>query len=149
MSRPLGLVAALLMMVAALAAPSVASAASAEDRLVLKLNAVRADHSLAPLDSAPALLSTAGRYARRLARAGRFGHSGIGVGSGFKRVGEALALQPGARPAPGRALRMLLASPPHRELLLSPGFENVGLGHAAGRFGGRASTVWVVHLGRR
>jgi uncharacterized protein YkwD len=142
-------VAGLLAMVALPVAPAAAREGDAPGALASELNEVRAHRGLAPLESAPKLLASAGRYARTLARAGRFSHTGIAPRNGFRHVGEALAMHRGSRPAPHRTLRSLLRSAPHRALLLSPHFKQVGLGHAAGRVGGVSSTIWVVHLGAR
>jgi len=142
-------VAGLLALVALPAAPAAAGQADAPAALASELNDVRAQRGLAPLESAPTLLASAGRYARALARAGRFGHTGISPRNGFRHVGEALAMHRGSQPAPHRTLRSLLRSRPHRALLLSSHFNRVGLGHASGRVGGVSSTIWVVHLGAR
>jgi uncharacterized protein YkwD len=40
-------------------------------------------------------------------------------------------------------------SPPHRALILSPGFRWLGAGIARGRLTGRRATTWVLHFGGR
>ena len=49
----------------------------------------------------------------------------------------------------GSTLKAWLASPAHRALVMTSSMNLVGVGHARGRLGGRARTVWVVQVARR
>jgi hypothetical protein len=44
-------------------------------------------------------------------------------------------------------VRSWMASPPHRALILHPGFRWLGAGPARGTLAGRRVTTWVLHLG--
>jgi uncharacterized protein YkwD len=120
----------------------------AERAMLLKVNEVRAAHGLRPLREAPRLERSAGRYARWILRADRFEHqSRIQASSRFRRLGENLSLHGGHRPRVRYTVRAWMHSPGHRALLLSRGFRWLGAGKAAGRYGGRSATTWVLHLG--
>lgn len=99
-----------------------------------------------------ALGRAAARHARDMARRGYFAHQRSGGPStarrvraaGFRgrRVGEAIAYGCGALGTPLAVVRMWLASPPHRAILLSSR-SRVGVGVAgrpAVRCGGRGAT---------
>jgi uncharacterized protein YkwD len=138
----------------ALALPAAASAAprakkTSAERMIEKLNRVRAKHSLPPLKPSAPLQRTAGGYAKRLIKEDRFSHVGAPRASGFSSIGEALEIHRGKRALPGRAIRSWLRSSIHRSLVLGTSFRWIGAGTASGNFGGRRMTVWVLHLGRR
>jgi uncharacterized protein YkwD len=71
------------------------------------------------------------------------------VGGNFLLRGETLAWHAGWRPRVGFTFRQWMASPPHRAALLDPAFRYIGASKARGRFGSRAATAWVAHLGGR
>lgn len=81
-----------------------------------------------------------GSMAERLAR---FGVRG-------PRLGENLAWGVGSAAGPRTIVRSWLASPPHRAMLLRPGFRRVGIGSLAGPFAGhsRARVVTADFAGR-
>ena len=74
--------------------------------------------------------------------------SSIWASSRFKLLGEALEWHCGRRFDVGGTLRRWLASPSHREIVLSPTMRRQGAGVTRGRFGGRGATIWVLHVGR-
>jgi uncharacterized protein YkwD len=129
---------------------SASAAAGPERRAIDALNDVRRAHGLAALKVSKGLARSSGRYARRMLRHDFFGHGpSIAVPRRFRSAGETLAYHTGWSPQPRRTVRRWMASPGHRAVLLSPGFRWVGLGHARGRFGSSAATMWVAHLGSR
>jgi uncharacterized protein YkwD len=130
-----------------------AAAAGAEPtslKLIDQVNEVRAQHGLRALRPSKSLERSSFAYAGHLMRTGRFAHARrIHASSRFRSLGEALAYHSGRSLRQAKIVRMWLASPGHRALLLSRSFRWVGAGHARGRFGGGPATIWVLHLGRR
>jgi uncharacterized protein YkwD len=137
------------LVVACLAAGSAPAFADVkQDALVAEINSARHAHGLGSLAAAPSLNRSASGLAADLMRDNWFGHAGaIEAGGGFRTLGEALSLHSGKRPRYAATVRGWLASPPHRALVLSTAFTRVGAGMARGPFNGRASTIWVLHLG--
>jgi uncharacterized protein YkwD len=137
--------------VAAILAPMPATATAApadpSERMVEAINDLRAEHGLRPLRKAPALGRTATRWAKHLMRSDRFAHGTTYTRAGFRRAGEILAYNHGWKASPRPPLRMWKRSPGHRSLVLSSSFRYVGAGPARGNFGGRPTTLWVVHFG--
>ncbi|HEV2875177.1 MAG TPA: CAP domain-containing protein [Thermoleophilaceae bacterium] len=108
------------------------------------VNAARTPHGLAPFRGSPSLHSSASAYARWMLRSGHFGHVGRIRASGrFSMLGEVLAWHSGRRPQVLATVRRWMGSPPHRALILHPGFRWLGAGMARG--GG--TTAWVLHFG--
>ncbi len=150
--KPVGIAAVGVLLLAcgpATAGPASARASTpAEQRMVKKVNAVRAGHGLPRVRASRPLGSSAGRYARWMLRADYFGHlSRIRASSRYSTLGENLAWHTYRRPRVGYTMRSWLHSPPHRGLILSSGFRWVGAGVARGRLNGRAGTTWVLHFG--
>jgi uncharacterized protein YkwD len=132
--------------VLAVAAP--APADGNQQRMLHALNAVRAQHGLAPFHGSPSLHRSASAYARWMLRAEYFGHRGRIRASGrFARLGEALAWHSGRDARVSRTVRGWMQSAPHRALILHPGFRWLGAGIARGRLSGRRATTWVLHFG--
>lgn len=143
--------AALLAVLASLLAlPAVATASSAQKRMLDRVNSVRAHHGLKPLRLASSLSQSANRYSRTMMSRGYFGHgSRINASRRFRSLGEILEIHRGKRIGIGRALRQWMNSPGHRSMILSSHFRFAGAGFTRGRFHGRRSTIWVMHFGRR
>ncbi len=143
----------ILLALAALALPQRASAASpresAAQRMLAGVNAARARHGLWPLRRSPALMRSSRSYGRSLMRRGVFGHSGLARAGRFRRLGEALEFNSGVELRPAMALRLLLGSPAHRNLILSNRMSLVGVGVTRGRFRRSPAVIWVLHFGRR
>jgi|tagenome__1003787_1003787.scaffolds.fasta_scaffold20123879_2 uncharacterized protein YkwD len=132
------------------ASASRVGASAATRSLSCLLNAERARHGLAAVHANRRLRRAAKRHSVDMLRRGYFSHyspegstpAGRIRRTGYLRsarswtVGEALAQ---GRLSPRGILRLLLNSPPHREILLSPGFRDLGLGVAGG--GDRGLTV--------
>jgi uncharacterized protein YkwD len=135
---------------AVLAVPTPAVADGNQQRMLQALNAVRAQHGLAPFRGSPALHRSASAYARWMLRSKYFGHLGrIRASGGFARLGEALAWHSGRRARVVRTVRGWMHSPSHRALILHPGFRWIGAGMARGRLHARRATTWVLHFGGR
>ncbi len=133
---------------------------SIEPAVVARINKVRRQHGLRPLRVSGALAKAADRHARSMAEGGYFSHTsanGTQPSTRIRRyyagssVGEILLWRsPGLTAA--QAVTMWLASPPHRSILLSPGFREIGLAavhatRAPGVFRGLDVTILVADVG--
>ena len=135
---------------AAVAVPAPVSADGNQQRMLQALNAERAQHRLAAFRGSPSLHRSASAYARWMLRSEYFGHlSRIRASGRFSMLGEALAWHSGRRARVARTVRNWMHSPPHRALILNPGFRWLGAGMARGRLSGWQATTWVLHFGRR
>ena len=143
--------AALLAVLASLLAlPAVANASSAQKRMLDRVNAVRAHHGLKPFRFASSLSHSAKRYSQTMMSRDYFGHSSsIHASRRFRSLGEIIEYHRGKRARVGSALRSWMRSPSHRSVILSSHFRFAGAGFTRGSFGGRGSTIWVMHVGRR
>ena len=138
---------AVLLAMSALAAPAAADPAA---RMVAAINKERARDSLAPLRSAPELARSAGAFAHYLLRSDSLAHRPtVSVSRAYPHCGEALAMHFSLAAQVRPTLRSWLGSPSHRGLVLTSSMNLVGIGHARGRSGGRAKTVWVLQVARR
>ncbi len=138
----------------ALLCPSAASAgatdAEAEARAIASLNQIRAANGLSSLRVSSNLASSASAYARYMLRNDFFGHQArIRVASQFRTAGETLAWHSGWSAGPRQTVRQWMNSPPHRAVLMSSAFRQVGMGMVRGRLSQQATTMWVAHFGRR
>jgi uncharacterized protein YkwD len=144
------------------------AARPALDRAILtEVNTVRARKGLRPIRLSGALAAAAKRHSMSMARRGFFSHDSADgtvfwkrvqhfYGSkGFRswQVGENLLwASPDLEPA--RAVKLWLDSPPHRRILLSTSWRDVGFAavHATaafGDFGGREVTIVTADFGAR
>lgn len=138
----------------ALSSPAPAEAKRLEDRLEKiareRVNVLRAKHGLPSLRGSRRLARSAARYAQFMLRRGYFGHlARIRAPGLFRPMGEILLLRSGGHGRPREAVRLWAGSGGHLSVMLLPHARQIGLGRASGRFGGRAVTVWVGHIGRR
>jgi uncharacterized protein YkwD len=131
--------------------------------LLHAINRTRAAHYLRPVHPAPRLHWAARGHSRDMLVRQYFAHtSPTGstlydriVHSGFRTygawtAGETLAWGTGTMGMPSSVVRMWLASPEHRAILLSPLYGWVGIGRAYGRFEGHRNTrIWTVDWGQR
>jgi uncharacterized protein YkwD len=129
-------------------AAGVARAAAAGQARAIRaaINQVRAANGLRPVRGDRRLARAARRHSRDMVRRRYFDHvspggltpsqrvrrAGYPAGRRVWRVGETIAWGEGAYAAPGAVVQTWMASPPHRAILLSPSFREVGLGLAAG-----------------
>ena len=169
-------IAALVSTLVVLAAPAsgsadprgaVSPAAQLQSALVDQLNVLRASHGLSRLRVSPALTSAATVHSTSMAKKGYFSHDSAN-GSSFSQrlayfypargyrswsVGENLLW---GSPDVGavRALRLWLASPPHRANLLNPRWREVGLSavhstSAPGVYHNAPTTIVTADFGAR
>jgi uncharacterized protein YkwD len=133
-----------------------------EEALLGKINSVRRQVGARPLRIVKGLMVSATAHARSMAKGGYFGHSsadGSSASSRIRRhydgntVGETMLWRsPGVSPA--AAIRLWLASPSHRAIVLSGRFRDVGLAaihldSGSGSFGGGPVTIVVADFGAR
>src|SRR5438067_1655939 len=125
--------------------------------LLHAINRARAVHGLRPVVPSPRLHWAARGHSRDMLSRDYFAHTSP-TGStlydrivacrfrtyGYWTAGETLAWGAGSLGDPDSIVRMWLASPEHRAILLSPGYRWVGIGRAYGRFLGHSGTkVWT------
>jgi len=135
--------------------------------LVAAINTLRRSHKLPPLVLSPSLRRAGERHALALARAGQFAHSwpdgrpygkwilGFYPPAQFRywRVGENLVWATPMLTA-DQAVEDWLASPKHRQVLLTPAWRQLGIGvvdaaAAPGVYGGSHVTVAAAEFGVR
>ena len=135
------------------AVPSASALSSRDARasraMIIELNKVRAAYGLPRLRSSRKLRRGAFRHAGRMMGQDVFAHATLHRTPPFRRLSEVIALRRGWGDPARRTVLRWLASPPHRVILLSPGYRYAGGGLARGRFRGRRSTSWVVRFGKR
>jgi uncharacterized protein YkwD len=118
---------------------------TAQDQLLTEINEARGAQGRLPLRQSAVLTRPAHRQSAFVARTGAMAHEGPD-GSPFyvrlyqagfprsKAVAETLGIVTGCNTsASARIVKMWLASPPHRRILLSPRYRVVGVGVAADR----------------
>lgn len=167
------LVAAVALLLAAPAAAatrptrSTVRATSAELGVVAAINQVRVAHGLVPVRLSAPLSAAAAAHNREMLAGGYFAHESAGGGAFWKRVarfygnslyaywstGENLVWSSGDLDA-GRALQLWMASPQHRENILTPRWREIGisLAHvdvAPGVYAGSDVTLITTDFGVR
>jgi uncharacterized protein YkwD len=146
------------------AAPVHLSTPAASHALRCLINGVRRAHHLRPVRVDRHLRSAARRHANDMAGRDYFAHGSPGGttmesrvrSAGYLRsvrewwLGEAIAWGNGGAGAPRAILRGLLNSPPHRAILLDPGFRDLGIGVARGapRGAGAGALTIALDFGR-
>ena len=138
-----------------------------DSALVAQVNALRVARGLTPLRVSPFLAAAARAHSTQMARLGYFSHNSANGGAfstriatyypsrGYRSwtVGENLLW---ASPDVGavRALKLWLASPPHRANLLNPSWREIGLAavhstRAPGVYGNSPATIVTADFGAR
>jgi uncharacterized protein YkwD len=139
-----------------------------EAGIVSELNEVRAARGLRPLRAAPSLRTAARSHSTAMLELGFFGHNsadGTAFSDRIRRyytsrgwqtwsVGEALLANEGPQLDAKAIVRAWLASPPHREIILSPGWRDTGVGAvytatAPEAYGGAEAVVVTADFGFR
>jgi uncharacterized protein YkwD len=146
--RPL-LAAGLALAFAAPPLPAAAASLGEAERSVLNgVNAARSEHGLPPVTPSAPLERSARFHSQDMVAHSYFAHGPfwqrmVGFGAQGPRVGEDLAWTAAPGDATRTVLRLWLASPAHRAVLLRPGFRRIGIGVAVGPFMGfdRATVV--------
>jgi uncharacterized protein YkwD len=125
-----------------------------EQQLAVSITAARKEHGRRALELVPGLMRSAGKHSLQMACNGYFAHASPNGASFFSRVksfygGASHSFSAGenllwARPrvSPRQTVKRWLASPGHREVLLSPRWRVFGVGvvssaHGTGIFAGR------------
>jgi uncharacterized protein YkwD len=138
-----------------------------EREVLHELNRVRAARGLTPLRAATGLRQAAFAHSAAMVLAGFFSHTSADGTQFHERirrsygsrgwsswsVGETLYASSGVSSARA-VVSSWLASPPHREIVLAPGWRDVGVGVAArasapGVFGGEPTVVVTADFGLR
>lgn len=151
-----------LLAAAALAACLVVTAAPAavatpgpgwQARMLVAVNAARAQSGAAPLRLCPSLQRAAAKYAAVMATTGSFGHTGPdgrtpgdrvrAEGYSFHASGENVAR---GFPNVARVMDGWQSSPTHLRTLLNPTYRHVGFGYARGS-SGASRHYWVQEFG--
>lgn len=140
----------LLVLLGLCAAPGVAGA-TPEERMLERINQVRADQGgLPPLRPMRNLQRSAGAFARWLVTHDSFAHRpAVSVTRAYPHCGEALAIHFSLAADIGGTLKSWMRSPTHRGLVMTGSMGLIGLGHASGRMAGRPRTIWVLQVARR
>ncbi|HEV8249089.1 MAG TPA: CAP domain-containing protein [Gaiellaceae bacterium] len=166
--------AAVLLAALALAAPVGATGSTdsrsldaLDDSIVAQINVVRRAHGLAPVRASARLHRSAEGHSRAMGTYGFFAHESRDGTAFWKRirhdypaagyrvwsVGENLAFSTGTLDA-AATVRMWMNSPPHRRVLLTPTWRDVGISAlhvtaAPGDFGGDDVTLVTADFGIR
>jgi len=162
--------AAALLPAQALSAGSAGSAASLselQDGVLQQLNVIRRQHGLVSLTSSPQLAAAARQHTAEMLADGYFAHESADgtafwkrierfyphVATGYWSVGENL-LWSGGSVDPKQAVALWMASPGHRENILTPEYRQIGISaryasDAPGTFSGDAVTVIDTDFGAR
>jgi uncharacterized protein YkwD len=146
---------------------AVAPAGSLQAALVGQVNAFRAARGLSRLRVSAGLTAAAAAHSAQMARLGYFSHNSANGAPFSRRIGYFYPVRGyrswsagenllWASPDVGaaRALRLWLASPPHRANLLSPRWREVGLSavhssRAPGVYGNAPATIVTADFGAR
>jgi uncharacterized protein YkwD len=129
---------------------SSAAAATPEQRMIKAINGARHHDGLSKLRASRDLERSAGAFARYLVRHKQIAHRPrVSVSRNYPHCGEALAMHFSLAADVGGTLSSWLGSPVHRGLVMTTSMNLVGVGHASGRVGGQAKTVWVMQVARR
>ena len=109
-----------------------------EQWVVARINEIRREHRLEPLEPTGALAQVAREYSCRMAQEDFFAHQSPSGGTvadrlrqadlHYRLVGENLARNTNAREPAEVAVAGWMDSPHHRENILRPGFSETGVG---------------------
>jgi uncharacterized protein YkwD len=130
----------------------------AERKVVKLVNRIRARHGLKRLRSSRALARAANDHTSDILRTDLLTHcspDGTPMATRVRRytgarwVGENIAMLSRRRGAARKVVRMWMASPGHRAVLLSPSGRRIGVGKRAGRLGGARRAVFTADLASR
>jgi uncharacterized protein YkwD len=124
-----------------------------ERRVVKLVNRIRAHHGLRRLRASRTLAHAASDHTGDMLRRDYLSHcssDGTPMATRVRRytgarwVGENIAITSRRRGVAREVVRMWMASPPHRAVLLSPKSRRIGVGRERGRLGGAAYSVFTV-----
>jgi uncharacterized protein YkwD len=124
-----------------------------ERRVVKLVNRIRTHHGLRKLKASRTLAHAASDHTGDMLRADYLGHASqdgtpmatrVRRYTGARWVGENIAVTSRRRGVARRVVRMWMASPSHRAVLLSPKSRRIGVGRERGRLGTAAYSVFTV-----
>ncbi|MGA7826178.1 MAG: CAP domain-containing protein [Geobacteraceae bacterium] len=114
--------------------------ASVEPYILASINRIRAEHHLTPLTVSPALQQFARDHSRYMAKSGYLGHGQNGMDfkarvvkarlKGWREIGENVGRSQGYRNNAETIISGWMESRPHRENILTAGFNMTGIGTA-------------------
>ena len=129
------------------------------ERKVVKLvNRIRSRTGLRRLKASPTLTTAASVHTGDMLRSDFLGHASsdgtpmarrVRRYTGANWVGENVAAVTRKGSTARRVVRMWMASPPHRAVLLSPSGRRIGVGKRAGRLGSAKLAVFTADLASR
>ena len=146
----------LLASVALLLVPAVGEAATkasgqagSEQRVLVLLNLIRADHNLPPFAASNELRDAARAHSTDMLEHGYFGHDGpnetwaVRIARYLKSplTSENIAWGQGSYGTPQGIVGQWMRSPSHRAVILTAGLRRVGLGLASGVYQGKRGAV--------
>ena len=129
-----------------------------ERKVVRLVNRIRARHGLKRLRASRALARAANDHTGDILRTDVFSHcssDGTPMPARVRRytgadwVGENIATVARRRKAARKVVRMWMASPGHRAVLLSPSGRRIGVGKRAGMLGSARRAVFTADLASR
>jgi uncharacterized protein YkwD len=124
-----------------------------ERKVVRLVNRIRTHHGLLKLRASRTLAHAASDHTGDMLRADYLSHDSrdgtpmatrVRRYTGARWVGENIAVTSRRRGVARRVVRMWMASPSHRAVLLSPKSRRIGVGRARGRLGSAACSVFTV-----
>jgi uncharacterized protein YkwD len=138
-------------------------AAVSPDAVRCEINAVRRAAGLAPIRATRKLRVAARRHSEDMVARRYFSHvspSGATVrdrvarvgylrGARSTRVGENIGWGTGTAATPAQIVAAWMRSPPHRRIILTPGFRELGVGIARGVPEGGDGRTYTLNVGRR
>jgi uncharacterized protein YkwD len=128
-----------------------------------EINAIRAANGLPPMGTTTALRVAAARHSRDMVRRHYFAHvspsgqtvtdrvkkAGYLDGARSHRLGENIGWGQGSLGTPAAIVQAWMNSPPHREIILTRAFRDVGVGIAEGAPQGGDGKTYTLDVGRR
>jgi uncharacterized protein YkwD len=138
-------------------------AATSEASVRCEINAIRTANGLPPMGTTHALRIAAMRHSRDMVRRHYFAHvspSGLTVTDRVKRagylagahrpqVGENIGWGSGDLATPAAIVQAWMNSPPHRAIILTATFRDVGVGIAKGAPAGGDGATYTLDVGRK
>ena len=124
-----------------------------ERKVVRLVNRIRTHHGLRKLRASRTLAHAASDHTGDMLRADYLSHDSkdgtpmatrVRRYTGARWVGENIAVTSRRRGVARRVVRMWMASPGHRAVMLSPKSRRIGVGRERGRLGGAAYSVFTV-----
>ncbi len=154
------LVAACLMAMCVLCAPSQAAAMTAGERAVVKrINGLRASYGIGALRGDSKLARAADVHSKDMLKADFFAHTssnGTSPSDRIRRfrnsraVGETLAYMPkGGRTSAKAVVDLWINSQPHLNVMITRKFRRVGISKRRGRLYGQRVTIWTADFSSR